>query len=246
MDKLVFIIAHKYFRGYESYLKYYINNIKLLYPNYLILIVDNNSENKEDVYNTIEKDDNIIYLTNNIECKFELGAYIVGMKYLIDNNLSDYDYYIFTQDTYILKNKYDFNILKNNNINATSIIGWDNDWEKMDVVQPILTRLGLFNRFNEVNLCWCNSFVISNKVIFKLYEYINDIVITVRHQSEGSERYLGRILYELNDSKNYAIDGAVNNYVINDVIYDCHSINPYDKIDKYFCKIAQQKNERTK
>ena len=107
----VFIIAHKYFRGYPSYLRYYIDNILNFYKNSLILVVDNNSEFKEDIFSTIETRDNIVFLNNNIDCKFELGAYNVGFKYLIERNkLSEFDYVFCTQDNYIIKKKYDINI----------------------------------------------------------------------------------------------------------------------------------------
>src|SRR3972149_7218479 len=103
--KLVFIIAHKYFRGYESYLKLYITNIQNFYNDALILVVDNNSNFKDDIFNNIKSNINIIFLDNDIECKFELGAYQIGLKYLITNNLIDkYDYIVCTQDNFILKN----------------------------------------------------------------------------------------------------------------------------------------------
>jgi len=246
MDKIVFIIAHKYFKGYTSYLKYYISNILNFYENPLILVVDNNSLNKNEIFDTIDKNDNIIFIDNQIESKFELGAYQVGINYLIDNKLiNEYDYFVFTQDNYIIKNKFDFNTLKINNTHAAPLIGWQNDLAKMDIVKPVLTNLGLFNRLDETNLCWCNSFVLSKDKVIEFYNYIKDIVITVRHQSEGSERYLGRILFELNNGVNFSIDGAINTFISNGVTYDCHSINGYAKIDKYFCKISQQKNENT-
>jgi hypothetical protein len=71
------------------------------------------------------------------------------------------------------------------------------------------------------------------------------IIIVNRHQSEASERYLGRILFELNNHRNFAIDGDDNNYVIDGVTHNCLSVNVFDDINKFFCKVCQQKNERT-
>jgi len=50
-DKLVpaFIIAHKYVRGYTSYIEYYVNNIQTHYPEALTIVVDNNSEHIDDI-----------------------------------------------------------------------------------------------------------------------------------------------------------------------------------------------------
>jgi hypothetical protein len=242
----VFIIAHKYFRGYPSYLRYYIDNILNFYKNSLILVVDNNSEFKEDIFSTIETKDNIVLLNNNIDCKFELGAYIVGFKYLIERNkLSEFDYVFCTQDNYIIKKKYDINILKNNNIKAASIINLQNDYQKGDVVIPVLERLGMMNKLELSFICWCNSFILSIDKLPQFYEYIKDIVISTRHESEASERYLGRLLLEINNDINFSIDGNNNTFFVNGIGYDCHHINIYEEIDKYFCKISQQKNENT-
>jgi hypothetical protein len=246
-ENLIFIIAHKYVRGYPSYLKYYIDNIKTFYPKSLIIVVDNNSKNIKDITDQFDDVyDNLIFLENNTDCKFEIGAYRVGLDHInqMGSDL-DYSYIVCTQDTYILKKKYDFNILKTNNVYVAPLIGWKNDLSKMDVIKSILTDLGLFNRLDETNLCWCNSFVLSKDKVTEFYNYIKDIVITVRSQSEGSERYLGRLFLELNNGINFSIDGEVNTFISNGIMYDCHSINGYADIDKYFCKISQQKNERT-
>lgn len=244
-DNLVFVIAHKYVRGYVSYIKYYIDKINELYPKSQIIVVDNNSKNINDIKDLFNNYENVILLENNIECKFEIGAYQVGIDYLIEKNiLHNFSYAICTQDTYLLKNKYDFNVLKSKNIKASSIIGWPNDLEKMDVMKPVLERLGLFNNLHSTNLCWCNSFVVDTDKLEQLNYLFKQIVVTTRHQSEASERYLGRILLELNGG-NETIDGGDNTFIVDGVRHNCLTVDPLKNIDKYFCKKAQQKNERT-
>ena len=73
-NKVIFIIAHKYFRGYESYIEYYINNIKKFYEKSLIIVVDNNSNYKDDIFDKLKIYDNVVLLDNDIKCKFEIGA----------------------------------------------------------------------------------------------------------------------------------------------------------------------------
>ncbi len=254
-NNVIFIISHKYYRGYESYLKYYINNIFSFYSNALIIIVDNNSSHKEDIINSIEKNDKIVFLDNNIDSKFELGAYQVGLNYLVDNNLfNNYNYLIFTQDTFIIKNRYDFNTLYDNNIYACPINGCEqNDSISMDysgihknhldIQQRILSTLGLNDRLDEVSFCWCNSFIIESSKVEQLLNYLKKIIIRDRTESCASERYMARIIYELNNYKNYDIDGDIR--VLNR-FYDCHSVNVYSKVDSFFVKRAQQKTENTK
>lgn len=253
--KLVFIIAHKYFRGYESYLKYYIENILNYYPSSLILVVDNNSTYKEDIFNTIHPNENIKFIDNDIECKFELGAYQVGIKYLKDNNLIDkYDYFICTQDNFILKNKLDFNVLIENNITACPINSYIADGEYGELCRVVLSRIGLYDNLDKMTFCWCSSFIISTKKIEQLYEYLKTIVITVRPESCASERYLARILWELNEYKNYDIDGDIrflgpiwNGNHNQTYKYDCITVDPYNNdIKSFFVKRVQQKTENTR
>jgi hypothetical protein len=231
--KPIFIIAHKYFRGYESYTEYYIQNIK-------------NFFNKISSYN-------LILLDNNIESKFEIGAYTVGLKYIIDNNLSDeYSYVFFTQDNFVIKNKVDLNKLLNDNVFSCPIVGCERNPnskeylgihdDAQDVVIPILSSLNLYNNMDKISFCWCNSFLAHSSKINQLYNFFKNISIINRWQSVGSERFLARIIYELNNQSNYSLDGDIRelkNY------YNMHNSDINMKVSTYFQKICQGKNENT-
>jgi hypothetical protein len=237
--RLVFIIAHKFIRGYKSYTKYYIDTIQKFYPDALTIVVDNNSVNKNDVFDTLKDYQNVILLDNNISCKFEIGAYQVAFKYLIDNNLvANYDYCICTQDNFILKNKYDFDQLRQKNITACPINGGPRDNDQADIVRDVLSRLNLYDNVDKITLCWCISFIINTCHVQQLYNYFKEIVITVRKQSCASERYLSRILWELNGKRDCGeIDGNKS--------YDPWRVNLFEDQTSYFAKSVQQKTEKT-
>ena len=237
-----FIIAHKWIRGnYKTYLKYYINNINSFYKEALIIVVDNNSTYKEDIFNTIT-DSNVIFLDNNIECKFEIGAYTVGMNYIIDNNLlGNYDYYFFTQDNFIIKKEVDLQSLLERNIKACPINSFIADGAAADIVANVLSTLGLYNRLEEMTFCWCSSFIVHKDKIEQLLSYFKKIRITIRWESCASERYLARILYELNNYVNTDIDGDLRK-----LSYDCWTVNLLGEVSTYFAKSVQQKTENTK
>jgi hypothetical protein len=227
-------------------MEYYIQNIQRHYPKALTVVVDNNSQYRDDIFDKLREYDNVVLLDNNIDCKFELGAYQVGIKYILDNKLENkYEYLICTQDLYILKNKYDLTNLAKNNIGVAPIVGWKNDLEIMYIVQPVLEHFNLLNRLEETDLCWCSSFVISSEKVLQLYEYLKQIIITNREGSKAAERYLGRLFLEINNGSKFAIDGEDNTYNVHGYIHDCHSVNIYDKVDKHFCKISQKKTEST-
>ena len=186
--KVCFVIANKYVRNYVSFIEYYVNNIKTFYKDSLILIVDNNSTYlEEDIIPRLKKYEynDVVVLINNSECKFELGAYKVGMKYLLDNNLvNDYDYLICTQDSFVLKNKYDFNNLIENNIFACPIKTHINDNHNRhhdsyytNLVQIILNRTNLNDRIHELRLCWANSFVLHKSKMEEFLNLTDDLII---------------------------------------------------------------------
>jgi hypothetical protein len=253
-NRVIFIISHKYYRGYESYLDYYINNIKKNYENHLIVVVDNNSNYKEDVFSKIKNLNNVVLLENNINSKFEIGAYTVGLDYLIGQNvLINYDYIVLTQDTFILKNKVDFNVLHDNNVKSCPINSYIPDGMFEYISRDVLSSIGLYDNMDHITFCWCNSFIVSSDNAQKLYNYIKDINVTVRIESCASERYLARIIYELNDHKNYDIDGDIrylgpewDGVPNSGYKYDCHTVNPFDdNLKTHFVKRTQQKNENT-
>lgn len=244
IKKSVFIIAHKYFRGYTSFLSYYVKNILKFHPDSIVLVVDNNSTHKEDILSTLQKHDNVILLDNNIECKFELGAYQVGIKYLIDNDLLDTIEYIFmTQDTFVLKNKLDIPSFRSQTILACPINSYYQDGAYNETVTEILTKIGLNDNQDKTTFCWCCSMVVHSSKILQLYSYLTQIVITVRSQSEATERYLARILFELNNHRNHDIDGDIRNLAVK---YDCWKVDILnDNVSSFFAKTPQQKTENT-
>ena len=219
------------------------DNILQFYPNSYVLIVDNNSEYIDDIKNIfVDKKDKVNIIVNDSICKYEIGAYKYGINWLIKNNILDnYEYYVFIQDTMFVKKKYNFNILKEKNILATTIYTYHQDGISYDIYKNVLESIGLFNNLDKITFCCFNSFIINKVKILDLLHYIKDIVIKERSESEASERYLARILYELNNHSNYDIDGDYSS-----LKYDVFLCNFFDpNIDYYFIKYFQQKNNST-
>jgi hypothetical protein len=99
----------------------------------------------------------------------------------------------------VLKKKYDFNILKENNINACTIYRHHQDGIEFEKYKNVLESINLFNRLDEITFCWCSSFILNKENINLFYNITQNIILTIRKDSEASERYLARILYELNN-----------------------------------------------
>ena len=168
------------------------------------------------------------------------------MRYLIQNNLlNKYDYIAMTQDNFIIKNKLDFNILYNQNIYACPINGYHKDISNIhnghkEFFIPILSELGLNNNIDKISFCWCHSFIIATNKLEQLYSYTKDIIIKVRWESCVSERYLARFLWEINDYRNYDIDGDFT-----ELKYNCWNVDLYGDVPTFFAKRVQQKTEST-
>lgn len=244
--KLCFIIAQKYYRNYTTYIQYFVDNIQNFYPGSLCIIVDNNSIHINDIIDKFNNYKNVVILSNESKCKFELGAYKVGINYLITNNLIDkYDYTIFSQDNFVLKNKYNFDELHNQNVMACSLTNTNPGQyvEQLDTPQSqiILQKLNLIDSTQKISLCWCHSLILHKTKIIDFLNITNYIVIINREESVISERYLGAILYYLNNHNNYGL----NNH--NNLTYDVFNVDPIISTNKeYFIKRTQSKTENTK
>lgn len=247
MNNICFVIAHKYFRGYTNYVDHYLENINKAYgEESLAIVVDNNSPHKDESFSRFKDIPNVTLLDNNIESKFEIGGYTVGLQHILNNNLTDnYEYYVFTQDTFIFKNRYDFNNLLQDNIWACPINSMPYDRSHVVHFKNVLTKLGLFDNIDKISFVWANSFVVHKSRIEQLLGYLEQIVCTAKTVSQGAERFLARIMYELNDhGKNVDIDGDLRHLLKNH--YNCHTVNPLDPVTTHFVKTIQNKNERTR
>lgn len=247
-NKVCFIIAHKFFRGWPSYLEYYLDNIQRLYPNSLTVVVDNNSKYVEDIFGPLRGRENVVFLTNDIECKFELGAYQVGMRYIIEHGLVDeYSYYVCTQDNFVAKNRFDFDALLAGGTYALPINSMHRggDGYARDVSNVVLGRLGMNDNWDKVDFCWCSSFALAGTKLEQMYGWLQTIVQTRRHESEGAERYLARLLWELNEQRDCGdIDGSCMD--LPQRHYDCWKVDILGPATSYFVKSVQQKTEHTR
>ena len=215
---ICFVISFIYIRGYDSYIKKYVDNIQKFYKNSFIIIVDNNSLYLRDIEIVLKNYKNIVILTNTSNSKYEVGAYTFGLKWLIDNNKSNYDYYLFSQANFIIEKKYDFNKLKYLNIQACSIVEHIEDFNFGDINnynyeehdQFFQEKIKILNKYNikhiDTNLCWSCTFVIHKNKLYNLYNYIKEEKLTCKKHSCMFERIMGFFIKQL-DSTNFNIDG---------------------------------------
>ena len=241
MENICFIIAHRYYRAYTSYIAHYVNNIQKFYKDSFVIIVDNNSTYIDDIKELLKDYNNIVIIDNETLCKFEIGAYKRGIQYMIDNDLlMKYEYVVFSQDNFVLKNKLEFSGLLKYDVRACSFVTRPRHREHYDKeeVKTMFSKTGVSLDTPTVDLCWCNSFILHRSNLIKFLEIVKDLVITVRLQSEYSERYLSAILYHLNN--------RCASSLYTHVTYDCWTIDIINtRVRHYFIKRLQQKNENT-
>ena len=249
MDKpLCFVIAHRYYRMYPSYIQYYVDNIQKYYENALTIIVDNNSSYLTDIIEKFVNYKDVVILINNTECKFELGAYNEGIRYLIQTNIYDnYSFVIFSQDTFVLKNKFDFQALTDKQTLAGVFVGsncgqhFDYGFDTHPTVQHFWNTLEMnkYYPFPHRSFCWCCSFFLHSSKIAEFLNLTQHIVIKVRNDSCALERYLWMIMYRLNNNVLENIDGLLEEIHLK---YHCHNVDIINgTIESYFVKHTQQK-----
>jgi hypothetical protein len=247
--RVVFIIAHKYYRTFQSFIKYYVDNIQKFYGDRAyIIIVDNQSKYIQDIIDIFQNYERVTILLNTLPCKFEQGAYNVGINFILENNLFHlFDYYVFTQDTFILKNKFDFHLLEEKNTVACSINLYKMpviDYLEQPYVMDYLEKLEMVDSIGNFDICFCNSFVLHKSMIHRFLLLTKDFVITEKKQQEATERYLGAILFHLNNEVMESIDGYANDY--NVLGYHPHKWNPMERETyRNFMKHTQFKGEHT-
>ena len=245
--RLCFVIAHKWIRKnppFRSYLSYYIDNIKRLYPDALTLVVDNNSLHKEDVLKDVSHLSGVVVLDNKTDSGFEVGAYTVACRWLCGNGrFKDFDFLIFTQDTFVLKNKYDFTVLWREGIKSCPINTWNNDMWRVDLQEKALAPMGLNDNLDRIGFCWCNGFVAEGNKIPELLSYIDKVKISTKDESCAAERWLARVVYELNEKgKHWDIDGNLDHKRRK---YNEWTVDVMSDVPSYFVKSIQQKTEYT-
>jgi DNA-binding XRE family transcriptional regulator len=243
---LCFIIACRVSKNHKTYINYTIENINNFYPNSTIILVDNNSIYSE-YFNQFKGMKNLIYLLNTSESKYELGAYNFAIEYIKKNNLH-FNYYTFLQDLLIPVNKYDYEYLLNNHINAICIYRFHSDklnyYIDNSYHKDFLEKKNI-NVTDNFKGCTFHSFIINYEFLIKLNDLTKELIIKERKQSEGTERIMGKLFDYFNNDIYYdGIDGFVE-----DIKYDIKTVDPSTQETKqlgyYFIKVSQGKNNDT-
>lgn len=244
--KYCFVIAHRHVVGYESYLQFYIYHIEKYHSGSCIIVVDNNSASPLGNEDYIRDNKRVVFLTNLSNCKFEIGAYLTGIDFLVSRAMLPlFDVIFFTQDNFVLKNKINHKRLCRDQFVAATICTFD-FWDIDDVTKKMFHDLKLsFDRSKVHFGCWCSSFLIRANLVEVLRSRLGRLTLTTRAQSQAGERALGQLLsqlsIELANKPLDALDGRTT-----DLPYNPFSIDLIlDSVPTTFGKRLQQKTEVT-
>jgi len=244
--KICFVIALKYYRTYPVYIREYVDNIRKYYENSFIIIVDNNSEHIGDIKFVY---DNVVIITNTTDQKFELGAYNLGIRYIIDNELTDkYEYYTFTQETFMLCEKFNVDELT---VKACPLVSskqgrFTDDFTNMFVsgvketlIIDTISELELSDKIPELTFCFANSFILHKSKLYDFNKMTAHIKMLNKIHSQCCERFLAGAFYILNDGINTALEDKLV-----DDFYNSIGTGNIIKL-KYFTKYLHSRNETT-
>jgi hypothetical protein len=102
------------------------------------------------------------------------------------------------------------------NINICSIVEHSEPHTYLvNEIKRVLTPLGLYSCMNNFTMCFGVNFICNKTKIHELFNYIKNIVVTSQVEAQASERYMGRIIYELNNHSTFNIDGYMYDNLYN-------------------------------
>jgi len=174
-------------RSYEELIKC-LNQVRKIYPNEIIIGVNNSSLN--DKWKSLAKQLNIQIIDNNDSLyRYEMGAYKKALEYYRADN------YICIQGTFFLNNKFDISSLNVNKPNAMCFeminnLSWDQNGLKL--IDKYLATLN-FGRWADYSrtLLW-DSFVCNNLFLEEMFkDGIFTLIVNVKDHSFAMERILG-------------------------------------------------------
>jgi hypothetical protein len=198
----------------------------------------NNASSYTEFFDRFINTPNLIIIENISESTYELGAYIFATNYIIHKNLN-FDYYICTQDTFVLVNEFNLNELKLNNTTACSISNFSFD-RMFDLHKNVLMQLNMYEPNYTFLGCWCSSFCVTHEKLLQIYTILKDTHMKTKQDSIECERFMGYILNILNDRKSTSIEKGYEGYN-----YDVFSTEPSSDRLNYFIKCIQGKNNHT-
>ena len=92
----------------------------------------------------------------------------------------------------------------------------------------MLSPFNLFTTNDDVQLVPHNSFILHNSVIHKFLQFTKNFILIQKADSQFAERYLGYIIYSLNDNNTFTIETEFP------YLYDVFTVNLFEPVNKHF------------